>query len=223
MVATYSAVRVVGMDGNQVSDEMVAYLSRLTGEPVSADQPLRLRSVQRAAFASWSRRQNLPISFVGVASGAPFSVRDLLTQDREITLISPPIAPETNIVRSGQGVLSNLPVATIGIDIEEVEYLPQADDYREHPFFQDNFTPEEIAYCIRQSDVRASLCGTWAAKEAIIKSGLVNAALGQLRLVEISRDGFGRPNFPNCSLSISHTASTAVAVCIATAKPLERD
>jgi phosphopantetheinyl transferase (holo-ACP synthase) len=110
-------------------------------------------------------------------------------------------------------------VGGIGIDIEEVAALPVADDYREHVFYRENFAAEELAYCIRQADVRAALCGTWAAKEAAIKAGLFPGDAGGLRHVAIARDGLGRPSVAGGQLSISHTAGTAVAVCLALARP----
>jgi hypothetical protein len=58
------------------------------------------------------------------------------------------------------------------------------------------------------------LCGLWAAKEAVLKSGHASPAGGNLRAIEISHDVHGRPVMAGCMLSISHTAKTAVAVCV---------
>jgi phosphopantetheine--protein transferase-like protein len=207
-----SAARVAGMDGEPASDAIVAYLSRLTGEDVSPDRPVRLRSVQRAAFASWSRKQDMKLSFGAIKTGVPFHIQDLFGGNEDALPVRP--AQQTQLIDADRPQ-SPLPAFSIGIDIEEVGNLPQADDYREHPFYRDNFTPGEIAHCIRQSDVRGSLCGTWAAKEALIKSGLASAPLGRLNAIEITHDDAGRPGYPKCRLSISHTAATAVAVCVA--------
>jgi phosphopantetheine--protein transferase-like protein len=207
------------MAGDEQIDEAVSYLSRLTGETISADQPLRLRSVERAALASWARKQQLPIRVDVITSGMPFSVRDLLARQGGV--------PDTSVTDRSKSEGSQAPpvepvqysgaILGIGIDIEEVDALPPADDYREHPFYRDNFTQAEITYCIRQADVRASFCGTWAAKEALFKSGLFSASSDGLRAIEIVRDERGRPAVPGCQLSISHTARTAAAVCIAMA------
>lgn len=203
------------MAGNDTdTGEIQAYLSRLTGETVSPGEPLRLRSVQRAAFASWARQQKLAIRLEVIGSGTPFLIRDLLGTGEVLPA-------ESSLALSAQTPALSLPVlaaatpGALGIDIEEIDGLPYAEDYREHPFYQDNFTPAEIAYCVLQADVRASFCGTWAAKEAILKTGVVSAPTGHLKGIEIARDGVGRPLFPGCSLSISHTARTAVAVCSA--------
>nr|WP_321986767.1 4'-phosphopantetheinyl transferase superfamily protein [uncultured Lichenicoccus sp.] len=201
------------MDGSSATGEVVAYLSRLTGETLSSDRPVRLRSIQRAAFASWSRKQSYPISLRPVVSGKPFRIADLLDGGQPQTL------PASNAEPVG---VSAAPGATaailgVGIDIEEVRNLPCAEDYREHPFYKDNFTPAEISHCIRQAESRASLCGVWAAKEAIIKAGRAKATLGQLSQVEVCWDAAGRPTYLGCQLSISHMTTTAVAVCIALA------
>lgn len=195
-------------------EEVRAYLSRLTGEPVSAGVPLRLRSVQRAAFSSWARQHNLPLRLGMIGSGTPFLLEDLLQPEAAAPAVTPALAL-TLRAASTPAVAATAPTA-VGLDIEDVESMPHADDYREHPFYQDNFTATEIAYCLLQSNVRASLCGTWAAKEAILKSGVVSASAGHLKGIEITRDGAGRPLFPQCSLSISHTATTAIAMCCAT-------
>ena len=207
------------MGGNDM-EELRAFLSRLTGEPISPGVPLHLRSVQRAAFSSWARQQKVAIRLAVITSGKPFMLEDLLETEK-----AGPASP--TLALAVQVPASNLPAVTssattgpiaVGIDIEDVESMPYADDYREHPFYQDNFTSSEVAYCLLQANVRASLCGTWAAKEAILKTGVVSAPGGHLKSIEITRDGVGRPLFPQCSLSISHTASTAVAMCSSMAK-----
>ncbi len=198
-----------GMAGEHL-EQLTAYLSRLIGEPVAIDQPIKLRSVHRAALGSWARKQNIALRLTVISATVPFTVLDLIGETSTVASVAVPSSPVTApVIDSVQGT-----VAGIGIDIEDVENLPVADDYREHPFFQDNFTSAELAYCLRQVNVRASLCGTWAAKEALLKSGRVVADSGFLKKIEITRDAVGRPTFPQCSLSISHTPKTAVAVCV---------
>ena len=204
------------MDGNGM-EQVKTYLTRLTGEAISAGVPLRLRSVQRAAFSAWARPQTVPRRLAVIPSGTPFLLEDLLGTTevgaaRPSLALAVPAAP--NLAPTAVPTAGPL---SVGIDIEEVASMPHADDYREHPFYQDNFTASEIAYCLLQANVRASFCGTWAAKEAVLKTGVVAAPEGHLKAIEIKRDGAGRPLFPQCSLSISHTASTAVAMCSAIA------
>jgi phosphopantetheine--protein transferase-like protein len=101
----------------------------------------------------------------------------------------------------------------IGVDVEQSDSLPETNDYRSHPFFQDNFTPGEISYCIQQSSARASFCGVWAAKEAAIKAGAASAG-HSLKHIEITHDAAGKPGYTGCVVSISHSPSMAVAVCL---------
>lgn len=184
-----------------LTGDLTAYLSRLTGETLSPGQTFRLRSVQRAALTAWARRQQPPIQLHGLALAETSA--EILLGAGSAAAPSPMPAPRTPAVSGG-----------IGIDIEMVDALPTADDLRAHPFYQDNFTPAELAYCIRQRNVRASLCGLWAAKEAILKAGIV-ASPGTLRAIEVGHDDTARPTFPGCKLSISHTDIMAVAACIA--------
>ncbi len=194
-----------------MTEHVLSYLSRLTGEKLGVDTPLRLRSVQRAAFASWAHNQQVSVRLSVISSSVPFSIRELLTVQGEAPP-SPAAQEKTPIVAAPSTAAVS---QAIGIDIEEVENLPAAGDYREHGFYQDNFTSAEIAFCIRQPHVRASFCGTWAAKEAILKAGHASAPAGNLKGIEILRDDQGRPSHPGCSLSISHTARMAVAICSA--------
>jgi phosphopantetheine--protein transferase-like protein len=200
------------MAGEERIDQVTAYLSRLLGEQLLSDQPIQLRSVHRAALGSWARKQNLLLRLAVINSPSPFTVRELLDDSVDSDAVSSPPRSVAQTTLSAP----TAPLVVIGIDIEDVENIPLADDYREHPFFQDHFTSAEIAYCLRQIDVRASFCGTWAAKEALLKAGLISSPSGLLKNIEIDRDSMGRPLFPQCSLSISHTPKTAVAVCVAT-------
>jgi phosphopantetheine--protein transferase-like protein len=101
----------------------------------------------------------------------------------------------------------------VGIDMEEVAALPRADDLRKEAFYVQNFTREEIAYCILQADPYASLTGLFAVKEAIVKAD------GRLRnrpfnTIGIGHSPQGRPVFPGFRLSISHAGGMAVGMAV---------
>jgi phosphopantetheinyl transferase (holo-ACP synthase) len=101
----------------------------------------------------------------------------------------------------------------LGLEIENIAALPDAKDYSLHEFYQANFTPSEIAHCIKQPAVKAAFQGVLAAKRAIIKSGAAKNPPEGPRGVEISFDEDGRPTHPHCLLSISHTDTIAAAIC----------
>jgi len=203
------------MDGNPRLEATIAYLSRLTGQDISADQPIELRSIQRVAFASWARQAQLPLRGSVINSSTKFSVRDLLAEGDALPTGPVPHPTPAPAATPAQGASWG----GIGLDIEDVAALPEAEDYRQDAFYADNFSPAEVAYCLMQANVRASFCGIWAAKEAVLKSGLAPASLSRLIDIQIDHDETGRPTHPNCHLSISHTAQTAVAVCVPKAAP----
>ncbi|MGH6847868.1 MAG: 4'-phosphopantetheinyl transferase family protein, partial [Methylocella sp.] len=101
----------------------------------------------------------------------------------------------------------------LGLEIENIAALPDAEDYALHEFYRANFTPSEIAYCIKQPAVKAAFQGLLAAKRAIVKSGAASDASDGLGSVEIGFDSEGRPTYPGCMLSISDTGTIAAAIC----------
>jgi phosphopantetheine--protein transferase-like protein len=108
---------------------------------------------------------------------------------------------------------SHIAGATVGIDIEEVDSMPRATDFRENEFYKMNFSSAEIAYCILQSNPYASFAGLFAAKEAIVKAN--NAKRNkQFNTITINHNTEGKPVYPGFSLSISHTNNVAVAVAL---------
>lgn len=115
-------------------------------------------------------------------------------------------------------------VRGIGIDIEHCENLPAATDPWTQPFYVENFTKAEIAYCQRQPNPRESFCGLWCAKEAVRKCGAEFFSVRPLDL-EIGHDADGRPFLSvlcngkqearrDCAISISHSHGLCVAACV---------
>ncbi|MGH6812902.1 MAG: hypothetical protein ACREDM_11370 [Methylocella sp.] len=101
----------------------------------------------------------------------------------------------------------------LGLEIENIAALPDAEDYALHEFYRANFTPSEIAYCIKQPALKAAFQGLLAAKRAVIKSGAASDSPEGPQNVEIGFDGEGRPTYPGCLLSISDTGTIAAAIC----------
>jgi phosphopantetheine--protein transferase-like protein len=103
----------------------------------------------------------------------------------------------------------------IGIDIEEVEAMPRANDFREDEFYKMNFSSTEIAHCILQPNPYASFAGLFAAKEAIVKANNSNKNK-PFNTIVISHNQEGKPAYPGFNLSVSHTNNVAIAVALQT-------
>lgn len=117
------------------------------------------------------------------------------------------------------GADRNAKSAGIGIEIETLANLPDAENYAEHEFYRDNFAASEIAYCLQQPSAKAAFGGLMAAKKAILKAGAAEGSSEGLSRIEIVPDGEGKPIYPGCLLSTSHTDATALAVCLWQARP----
>ena len=109
--------------------------------------------------------------------------------------------------------------ARIGIDIEPVDALPNTADLWEDSFYQETFTPQEIAYAQLRPVPRASLAAMWCAKEALRKSDSHHARLAW-HAIEVIHNDDGKPSIQvngrsiAGSLSISHTDTLACAVFV---------
>ncbi len=101
----------------------------------------------------------------------------------------------------------------LGIDIEDVKNMPYTDDFREDTFYTQNYTLNEISYCILQKNPLIHFTGRFAAKEAVIKAdnSYQNIPFNQ---IEILNDEKGKPYFKDFVISISHTEDHAVAVAV---------
>ena len=198
------------MAGEDAVAKTTSQISLLLGETITPDQPVSLRSVHRAALASWARKHAIALSPELIGASAPFTVKELLSMGQVGGSSLPPPSSAPSQSTAAKPMMGSF--AGVGIDMEDVSSLPEAKDYREHPFYRDNFTTAEISYCLRQADVASAFCGTWAAKEAILKSGFVGINRDRLDGVEIRRDPDGRPFYNGGALSISHTKSAAVAI-----------
>ncbi len=101
----------------------------------------------------------------------------------------------------------------LGLEIANVAALPDSADYAQDAFYQENFTPSEIAHCGKQPVAKAAFQKILAAKRAIVKSGAASASLEGYKDIEISFDDDGRPFYPGCLLSLSDTGTIAAAAC----------
>jgi holo-[acyl-carrier protein] synthase len=106
--------------------------------------------------------------------------------------------------------ISTSPSTQIGIDIQEINELPNVIDYWEDDFYISKFTPEEIAYCVSKENPKESFSGIFSCKEALIKSN-INLKWED---INISHDDFGKPFFKNYPISISHSGNFSISIAM---------
>jgi len=122
--------------------------------------------------------------------------------------------------------VKGLPVC--GIDIQEIDIFPEADDYWREHFYTEDFTKDEVAYCIKTDSPRHSFAGKWCAKEALHKCGpqFYNVPLKDIQVlagndgnlvVELRANGNEWRRIP-FSCSISHADNYAVGMMVGYAR-----
>lgn len=201
-----------------MEEKLLAYVSRMTGEPVAAGNQVILSSTQRVQLIGWLNAQ-------GVAADINRFKSNLIAVDQLLAIAAgtdlPEVRSESKLAPRKPALPSKRYAAAapamlgIGIDIQPVSAMPEANDYRTDSFYKGNFSARELAHCIEKGNPRESLAGIWAAKEAVLKAGAASRnESGELAGIEISHDTGGAPSYPGCLISISHEAGIAVAVCI---------
>ena len=124
-------------------------------------------------------------------------------------------------------LLAEVPAAdsglACGIDVESIAALPEAKDYWEEPFYKDNFTPAEIAYCVSQSSPRMHFAVRWCAKEAL-KKCVSEYSQMEMNRIEVVRRDTGSPflqvlapegaRMPPVAVSLTHTEDWALALVV---------
>ena len=111
----------------------------------------------------------------------------------------------------------------IGIDIQDIERVTKLNPDK----MQRIFSFSELEYIESKNNSSQTIAGLYCAKEAFFKALGCGVQLGKLNLIEILHDDCGAPYYnivdnelknkiSNAIVSISHTKSTAVAVCVIT-------
>jgi phosphopantetheine--protein transferase-like protein len=106
-------------------------------------------------------------------------------------------------------------IGDVGVDMEQVENLPDAIDFWEDSFYVENFSKEEIAHCVIKKYPKESFAGIYACKEALIKADNTLKSRSSFSQIEILFNKDGKPYYPNFSISISHSNGTCIALAIA--------
>jgi holo-[acyl-carrier protein] synthase len=198
------------------------------GPDFSLESPAMKGSLKRAALAAAIRRD------LGVNCPAAHTVRTFAELERAIHggAASPATAPApAQSASMHPGPLMPAMPRTIaggaelrcGFDIEMISEMPEATDYREHEFYADSFSPEEIAYCVLQENPRMHFAARWCAKEALHKCDPAFRA-EKMANVDVARKDSGEvflrhrvngstTNLPH-AVSLSHTNVFAAAVVV---------
>lgn len=202
---------------------LLAFLERLLGEPVGANDTVSVSSTQRARLVAWLNENSVPANLSHMKTNLiripdllnPAAFRDDPAEKerkaplRQLAATGGIDGPRTSL-RTERGA-----VLGVGIDIQARSGMPETTDFRGDRFYSTNFSDRELGHCIQQSDPLMSLAGLWAAKEAILKAGVPLADQPEgLSQIEIVHGADGSPRYAGCLLSISHDQGVAVAVCI---------
>lgn len=156
-----------------------------------------------------------------VASGDSAVTISDISKPSDRPVIKPQIHIASNHVQSSP-ISPNF--MGIGMDMQNINALPETVDFRAHTFYQSHFSAEELATAVLRPDPRAHLCGIFCAKEAAKKSHseLLNLRMDKIR---VSHDPEGRPllyvnddSIPSgrfkFQISITHTEQVAAATCL---------
>lgn len=111
----------------------------------------------------------------------------------------------------------------VGIDVAHIDRMRNL--ITRYPAAEERFfTARERAHCRSYADPALHFAGTFAAKEAVIKTLQLGRAVAWANRVEILRDRSGAPRATidhgskrrEVAISISHDANVAIAVAVAT-------
>ena len=100
-----------------------------------------------------------------------------------------------------------------GIDIEKISCIKSVENYATDSFFKENFSKEEIQFCISKPNPRQSFAGLFSAKEAIVKADHSFKKI-KFNKINITHDAFHKPIFKGFSISISHSTHHVVAIAL---------
>jgi len=123
-------------------------------------------------------------------------------------------------------------IASIGVDICEINRLEKIIIKYQNRFIEKVFTPIEISYCSKKVDKFPSFAARFAAKEAVFKALGTGLRMGiNWKDIEVNNDSLGRPYLRfygktnemigdrKALLSLSHTDHNAIAFVIIEGKP----
>jgi phosphopantetheine--protein transferase-like protein len=106
-------------------------------------------------------------------------------------------------------------ISGIGVDIESVSNLPITDDFRNEKFYLENFTINEISYCILKDNPYKNFTTIFSLKEAIYKANNNFIKTRKFNEIEIIHNPNGKPELKGFLLTSSYSEGIVVSVAIA--------
>jgi len=187
--------------------EIVATFIRVPADQIGPATPIDRRAVKSSIML---HRMYAKLAEAGLVVGDYASIK--IFGDLSVARTGPTAAVEPAVV-------IDLPAAraegdesiSMGIDIESIASLPRVADFRREEFYRQNFTPQEMAWCILQPEPYESFAGLFAVKESLVKADNTLRAKPFNQLA-IGRSPEGKPLYPGFTISIAHSNGTAVAV-----------
>lgn len=191
-------------------DEHSTYLSNLLGHPVDWRDAPKLTSGQKARYFAWCQANDLEYRLGADAS-------------ESVDGSSAFRGGATTVTTYAGSAAAPLSVSGVGVDIQQISELfpetlisPKTDDS-----LASLFSKRELSYAEGADDVRQTLSGLFAAKEAIFKAGGPQLVYANVSEIEILPQGNGAPGHDGYLLSISHSGDFAVAVAARLNDPAE--
>ncbi|MCP4351401.1 MAG: 4'-phosphopantetheinyl transferase superfamily protein [Desulfobacterales bacterium] len=197
------------MRSEKIKDIVAPFLkvesSEITEETIIDKTAIRMSILLRRMYATLAKE--------GFKISSPNNIRTFgeLLNVLDFNETEPP--GKINEIKPAVGSWQPATSFLVGIDTEDIKNMPEPDDFREDAFYKQNYSQNEIAYCILQNNPLASFAGKFSAKEAIVKAD-TSYRDTPFSKIEILNDSDGRPYFNDFVISISHTENHAVAVAI---------
>jgi holo-[acyl-carrier protein] synthase len=216
------------MDRNETLRDIVAKISGAEANSIDSAFSLETSalkgSLKRAALAAAIRR-HLGVNCPAAHTVATFGELEQAVFGETSPSPMPSVSPVPGETPIFEAPSFNNGASEIrrGIDIENIADLPETPDYREHEFYKDSFSAEEIAYCILQENPRMHFAARWCAKEALIKcdSAFRDEKMSDLEIARNERGEVFLRHLRNGdsgilphAVSLSHTNSFATAMVV---------
>lgn len=188
------------------------YFKKLLNKEIDVHSKINLSSAQQARAYGWllSNKYLFKDDLLSVS----FSLSELLNDANPSTAVESHVPKSRSIVTTGNFQKDFENISSVGIDIQKISELFSDEmlvDPKNSNELTKIFTMRELSYGQSQNNLKETLAGIFAAKEAIQKAGLHATPLNE---IEILPNASGAPQSNTHAVSISHSGDFAIAVAI---------